>query len=201
MNRSIVLLVASCSFACRQDSRESLILEAAGDRNLAYQSLRAQLPPMERWRTSVEGRHAVVDLQGTGGSSILMLLRKIKAEVHHPVVVDVMEPGEPFDCLVSEETQGNVALRDFREKYQVRNYVRVHPEGAFGQTCLPLTLPLVTDRLFALGPRFEVYLAKDQPLAELAGTYAHELFHVAFGPGHPPELLAVEDEARENARK
>jgi hypothetical protein len=65
---------------------------------------------------------------------------------------------------------------------------------------MPLLLPLIPNQIYALRPRFEIRVAKDQPFSEISATVFHEIAHVA-GMDHSPALSRIEAEARRNAER
>jgi hypothetical protein len=128
------------------------------------------------------------------------MLAEIAQRTRDPVVLAVDSPGLPFRGLVGVQKGGDVVLEDFVQLYGVPNYVRVDPEGAYGQTLFPRRPPFEADAHYAYSEQYELYVASDTTDVEIAASIWHELAHVRFGRGHSALIRAVEDEARRNAR-
>lgn len=206
---SVYLLAASLSIppasaVCIQMGGGVLTLHLRDNPQLAAPSLRAGLPPTERWRICQDTANLTIYVNLLGvlsGSATLKLLEKISRSAVKPIMISFDEPNQPIGTLVGVQTGTRVRAIPFRKVFGRENYVGVHPDGAYGQTLLPRTDFPVQDRLYSLFDRHEIHIATDQSDLDQSGSAFHELAHIGFGPGHSTAISDIQKEAIANAAR
>jgi len=200
-------LLNGLCLSCQTDRASSLLVLTVDSQpniqDLTVQSFRSGLPPSDRHRVRTDStrRTISVDLSRESKSPVTVLLSRIANRHKTPIVVSLKRPWESFCSLVSRQTPRGVELVPFEKVFHVGNYVSAR-DGVLGQTLVPLESTLEPDTLYSCSPQFEIYVATDiDDVVEISATIFHELAHVVFGPGHPPSILAVEDEARKNSKQ
>lgn len=133
------------------------------------------------------------------------------ANDHSGIVnINIMEPGQTFSSLVGAQRGNNIVTVPFKSVYGQDNYVSSR-DALPGLTAFALIGNALKDTIYSTGPLNQIYVADDEPTAQMSATLAHELRHAVLGqfgkavangihggPGVDASTKAAEDEALKN---